>query len=170
VHTAEDQTVAAGHSVDVDPARWQAGLDALLGRVAARFGRVEPRRRARAFVLGLLADLPRKNCWTLAEHAGEPSPDGLQHLLGRAVWDEDGVRDDLRAYVVEHLGDPEAVLVVDETGDLKKGTTTVGVQRQYTGTAGRVENAQVAVYLVYASQTGHGVIDRELYVPPGLDR
>jgi SRSO17 transposase len=81
---------------------------------------------------GLLADLPRKNCWRIAEHAGELSPDGMQHLLARAVWDEDGVRDDLRAYVVEHLGDPEAVLVVDETGDLKKGTTTVGVQRQYT--------------------------------------
>jgi len=157
--------VAAGHSVD--PACWQAGLEELLGRVAGRFGRVEPRWRARAFVLGLLADLPRKNCWTLAEHAGDASPDGMQHLLGRAVWDEDGVRDDVRAYVVEHLGDPEAVLVVDETGDLKKGTTTVGVQRQYTGTAGRVENAQVAVYLVYASQAGHGVIDRELYVPRG---
>src|SRR6266545_6019689 len=83
-----------GHSVAVDPACWQAGLEELLGRVAGRFGRVEPRWRARALVLGLLADLPRKNCWTLAEHAGDPSPDGLQHLLGRAVWDEDGVRDD----------------------------------------------------------------------------
>jgi SRSO17 transposase len=101
---------------------------------------VEPRRRAKAFVLGLLADLPRKNCWTIAEHAGDPSPDGMQHLLGRAVWDQDGVRDDLRAYVVEHLGDPGAVLVIDETGDLKKGTGTVGVQRQYTGIAGRIEN------------------------------
>ena len=89
----------------------------------------------------------------------------MQHLLARAVWDHDGVRDDLRAYVVEHLGDPGAVLVVDETGDLKKGTQTVGVQRQYTGTAGRVENAQVAVFLTYASPAGHGVIDRELYVP-----
>jgi hypothetical protein len=165
VSTTEDQTVAAGHSVD--PARWQGELDALLGRVAARFGRVEPRRRARAFVLGLLADLPRKNCWTLAEHAGDPTPDGMQHLLARAVWDHDGVRDDLRAYVVEHLGDPQAVLVVDETGDLKKGTQTVGVQRQYTGTAGRVENAQVAVLLAYASDAGHAVIDRELYVPRG---
>jgi SRSO17 transposase len=163
VITTEAQTVAAGHSVD--PARWQAGLEELLGRVAGRFGRVEPRWRARAFVLGLLADLPRKNCWTIAEHAGDASPDGMQHLLGRAVWDEDAVRDDLRAYVVEHLGDPEAVLVIDETGDLKKGTTTVGVQRQYTGTAGRVENAQVAVYLVYAIDAGHALIDRELYLP-----
>ena len=88
------------------------------------------------------------------------------HLLGRAVWDHDGVRDDLRAYLVEALGDPEAVLVVDETGDLKKGSQSVGVQRQYTGTAGRIENAQVAVYLVYASQAGHAMIDREPYVPP----
>jgi len=155
--------VAVGHSLS--PARWQAGLDELLGQIAGRFGRVEPRRRARAFVLGLLADLPRKNCWTIAEHAGDPSPDGMQHLLARAVWDEDKIRDDVRDYLVEHLGDPQAVLVVDETGDLKKGTTTAGVQRQYTGTAGRIENAQVAVYLAYASSAGHGVIDRELYLP-----
>jgi SRSO17 transposase len=128
---------------------------------------VEPRRRARAFVLGLLADLPRKNCWSIAEHAGDASPDGMQHLLARAVWDEDGVRDDLRAYLVEHLGDRAAVLVVDETGDLKKGTGTVGVQRQYTGTAGKVDNAQVAVYLAYTTAAGHGVIDRELYLPRG---
>jgi SRSO17 transposase len=159
--------VAAVHSLEVDPAGWQAGLEELLGRVAGRFGRVEPRQRARAFVLGLLADLPRKNCWTIAEHAGDASPDGMQHLLGRAVWDHDGVRDDVRASVVEHLSDPEAVLVIDETGDLKKGLQTVGVQRQYTGTAGRIENAQVAVYLLYASDAGHAMIDRELYVPRG---
>ena len=131
--------MAAGHSLDVDPARWQRGLEELLGRVAGRFGRVEPRRRARAFVRGLLADLPRKNCWTIAEHAGDHSPDGMQHLLGRAVWDHDGVRDDLRAHLVEALGDRAAVLVIDETGDLKKGTQSVGVQRQYTGTAGKVD-------------------------------
>jgi len=104
---------------------------------------------------GLLADLPRKNCWTIAEHAGDPSPDGMQHLLARAVWDHDAVRNDVRAYVVEHLGDQQATLVIDETGDVKKGAHTVGVQRQYTGTAGRVENAQVSVYLVYASDAGH---------------
>jgi SRSO17 transposase len=86
------------------------------------------------------------NCWTLAEHAGDCSPDGMQHLLARAKWDADGVRDDVRAFAVEHLGDPGAVLVVHETGDLKKGTATARVQRQYTGTAGRIENAQVAVY------------------------
>jgi SRSO17 transposase len=137
--------VAVGRSVVVE--RWPGMLDELLGRVAGRFPRVEPRRRVRGFVLGLLADLPRKNCWAIAEHAGDASPDGMQHLLGRAVWDTDGVCDDLRDYVTEHLGDPHGVLVVDETGDVKKGTATVGTQRQYTGTAGRIENAQVAVYL-----------------------
>jgi len=134
-------------------------------RVGSRFGRVEPRRRARAFVLGLLAELPRKNCWTIAGQAGDATPDGMQHLLARARWDADGVRDDLRGYVTEYLGDPDAVLVVDETGDLKKGTATAGVQRQYTGTAGRIENAQVAVYLGYAAPAGHALIDRELYLP-----
>jgi SRSO17 transposase len=136
-----------------------------MGGVAGRFGRVDLRRRARAFVRGLLADLPRKNCWTIAEHAGDATPDGMQHLLARAVWDHDQVRDDLRDHVVDHLRDPEATLVIDETGDLKKGTHTVGVQRQYTGTAGRIENAQVAVYLVYATDAGHAMVDRELYLP-----
>jgi SRSO17 transposase len=116
-------------------------------------------------MLGLLAGLPRKNCWTLAVQAGEASPDGMQHLLERAVWDAGGVRDDVRDYVIEHLGDPGAVLVVDETGDVKKGTATAGVQRQYTGTAGKIENAQVAVYLTYAAPGGHALIDRELYLP-----
>jgi SRSO17 transposase len=133
--------------------------------VGSRFRRVEPRRRARAFVLGLLAELPRKNCWTIAEQAGDATPDGMQHLLARARWDADGVRDDLRGYVTDQLGDPGAVLVVDETGDLKKGTATAGVQRQYTGTAGRIENAQVAVYLGYAAPAGHALIERELYLP-----
>lgn len=96
---------------------------------------------------------------------GEATPDGMQHLLGRAKWEADQVRDDLREYVVEHLHDDQAVLVVDETGDVKKGTGTAGVQRQYTGTAGRIENAQVAVYLVYAGRRGHAAVDRELYVP-----
>jgi SRSO17 transposase len=155
--------VAACHSVDPD--RWQRGFDDLMGRIAGRFVRVEPRRRVRSFVLGLLAGLPRTNCWTIAEHAGEPSPDGMQHLLARASWDADAVRDDLRGYVVDHLADPGAVLVVDETGDVKKGTHTVGVQRQYTGTAGRIENAQVGVHLVYAAEHGHAFIDRALYLP-----
>ena len=136
-----------------------------MGRIAGRFGRVEPRRRARAFVLGLLSGLRRKNCWTIAEQAGDATPDGMQHLLAGARWDAAAVRDDLRGYVVEHLGDPGAVLVVDETGDLKKGTASAGVQRQYTGTAGRVENCQVGVFLSYASAAGHALIDRELYLP-----
>ena len=117
-------------------------FDELMGRIAGRFARVEPRRRARAFVLGLLADLPRKNCWTIAEQAGDATPDGMQHLLAAARWDADAVRDDLRGYVVERLGDPDAVLVVDETGDIKKGSASAGVQRQYSGTAGRVENSR----------------------------
>ncbi|MFE6555248.1 IS701 family transposase [Streptomyces sp. NPDC057746] len=136
-----------------------------MGRIAGQFVRVEPRRRARAFVLGLLSDLPRKNCWTLAEHAGDANPYGLQHLLSRAKWDADAVRDDIRGFVVGKLHDTAAVLVVDETGDLKKGTATVGVQRQYTGTAGRIENSQVAVYLAYSTRRGHAAIDRELNVP-----
>lgn len=155
--------MAVGHSVG--PVGWEAEADRLLGRVAGRFARVETRRRVRGFMHGLLADLPRKNCWSIAEHAGDRDPHGMQHFLARASWDTDGVRDDLRDYVTEHLGDPDAVLVVDETGDLKKGRETVGVQRQYTGTAGRIENAQVAVYLTYAGARGHALIDRELYLP-----
>jgi SRSO17 transposase len=149
----------------VGPAGWSTGVDELLERVAARFGRIELRGRVRGFVLALLADLPRKNCWTIAEHAGDATPDGMQHLLARAVWDTDGVAEDLRDYVVDHLADPAAVLVIDETGDVKRGSRTVGVQRQYTGTAGRIENSQVAVYLTYATRGGHALIDRELYLP-----
>jgi SRSO17 transposase len=163
VSTFEDQAVAAGHSVDAG--RWDAESDRLLDLMAARFPRVETRRRVRGFVLGLLADLPRKNCWSIAEHAGDRDPHGMQYLLARASWDTDGVRDDLREYVVGALGDTDAVLVIDETGDLKKGACTVGTQRQYTGTAGRIENAQVAVYLTYAAARGHTLIDRELYLP-----
>jgi len=158
-----DQAVAVGHSVEaVD---WATEADRLLGRMAGRFARVETRRRVRSFLFGLLADLPRKNCWSIAEHAGDGDPHGMQHLLARASWDTDGVRDDLRDYVVGALGDTDGILVVDETGDLKKGVHTVGVQRQYTGTAGRIENAQVAVYLAYAGRRGHAMIDRELYLP-----
>ena len=155
--------VAAGHSADPD--RWGVLFDELMSRIAGRFRRVEPRRRARAFVLGLIAGLPRKNCWTIAEHAGEATPDGTQHLLERARWDADAVRDDVRGYVAGQLADPQAVLVVDETGGVKKGSATAGVQRQYTGTAGRVENAQVAVWLTYAGRAGHALIDRRLYLP-----
>jgi SRSO17 transposase len=155
--------VAAGHSIDSD--RLRGEFEGLLGRIGGRFRRVETRWRVRSFLLGLMVGLARANCWTLAEHAGEASPHGMQRLLARAVWDADEVRDDLRGYVVDRLGSVGAVLVVDETGDLKKGTATVGVQRQYTGTAGRVENAQVAVYLAYATDRGHAFIDRALYLP-----
>jgi SRSO17 transposase len=163
VTTHDNLAVAAGHSVDAG--RWLGIFDELMLRVGVRFRRVEPRRRARAFVLGLLAGLPRANCWSIAEHAGDASPAGMQHLLSRARWDADGVRDDIRGYVAEHLGNPGGMLVVDETGDLKKGAASAGVQRQYTGTAGRVENCQVAVFLTYAAPGGHALIDRELYLP-----
>jgi SRSO17 transposase len=126
---------------------WTQELEALCERIAPRFGRVELRRRAGAFLRGLLAGVERKNGWQLAEQAGEATPDGMQRLLNHARWDPDEVRDDLRGYVVEHLGDPGAVLVIDETGFLKKGTKSAGVQRQYSGTAGRIENCQVGVFL-----------------------
>lgn len=167
VKTSDDFAVAAGHSVEhgVDSVRWQAEFDELLASIGPRFFRVEPRLRVRRFLAGLLSDMPVKNCWTIAEHAGETRPDGMQRLLADAAWDQDGVRDDLRVYVVDRLRDTDAVLVVDETGDLKKGTKTVGVQRQYSGTAGRIENCQIAVYLSYVSKHGHAFLDRELYLP-----
>ena len=140
-------------------------LDRLHARVAGRFARAEPRARMRGYVVGLVAGLERKNGWTLAERAGEASPDGMQRLLRWADWDIDGVRDDVREYVVECLGDPGGVLVLDDTGFLKKGTRSAGVQRQYSGTAGRVENCQIGTFLAYASPRGHALIDRELYVP-----
>jgi SRSO17 transposase len=142
-----------------------AGLDQLHERIAGRFARSEPRSRVREYVSGLVAGLERKNGWTLAEWAGEVSPDGMQRLLRRADWDVDGVRDDVRAYVVEQLGEPDGVLIADDTGFLKKGTRSAGVQRQYSGTAGRTENCQVGVFLAYASARGHALIDRELYLP-----
>jgi SRSO17 transposase len=120
-------------------------LEALCERIAPRFGRIEVRRRAGGFLQGLLSAAERKNGWQLAEQAGDHTPDGMQRLLNHARWDADQVRDDLRDYVVEHLGDPGGVLVVDETGFLKKGTKSAGVKRQYSGTAGRIENCQVGV-------------------------
>ena len=152
-------------TIDDDLAAWIAGLDDLFALVAGRFFRVEPRLRARAYVRGLLAPLAAKNGWTLAEAAGDATPDGMQRLLNRATWDDDGVRDDVRAYVTRHLGAADGVLVVDETGFLKKGTKSAGVQRQYSGTAGRVENCQLGVFCAYASSKGRALIDRELYLP-----
>ncbi len=121
---------------------WAAELEALCERIGPRFHRMELRRRTGAFLRGLLADVERKNSWQLAEQAGAATPDGMQRLLNHARCDPEAVRDDLRGYVLEHLGDPGAVLVVDETGFLKKGTKSAGVQRQYSGTAGRIENCQ----------------------------
>src|SRR5918999_4169311 len=145
--------------------RWADQLDDLCTRIASRFSRVEPRRRARAYLQGLLAPVERKNGWQLAEAAGDRTPDGVQDVLARMRWDADLVRDDLRAYVVEHLGDEQAVLVLDETGFLKQGDKSCGVQRQYSGTAGRIENCQIGVFLGYASRHGQALIDRALYLP-----
>jgi len=155
-------------SVEVDVAdvdEWAAGLEVLHARIAPRFARSEPRERVLAYVRGLLAPLERKNSWTLAEQAGEAIPDGMQRLLADADWDGDAVRDDVRDYVVEHLGDRSGVLVVDETGFLKKGVKSAGVGRQYSGTAGRIENCQIGVFLGYATGTARTFVDRELYLP-----
>jgi SRSO17 transposase len=153
------------HAALDEVAAWGRGLGALHARIGARFRRAEPRRRALAYLRGLTSSVERKNGWQLAEQAGEGTPDGMQRLLATADWDAEAVRDDLRAYVVEHLGDPEAVLIIDETGFLKKGTKSVGVQRQYSGTAGRIENCQIGVFLAYASAQGRTFLDRELYLP-----
>jgi len=145
---------------------WAAELEQMHRRIARRFVRPEPRKRALSYLKGLTGTVERKNGWQLAEAAGEATPDGIQRLLNTAEWDAEVVRDDLREYVVEHLGDDEGgVLIVDETGFLKKGTKSVGVKRQYTGTAGKTENCQVGVFLCYASENGAAFIDRALYLP-----
>jgi SRSO17 transposase len=152
-------------SVDDRVARWRVGFDEMFALVAGRFAQADSRRRARMYVLGLLSGAERKNSWTLAEQAGDLTPDGMQRLLNFYRWDADAVRDDLRGYVLKHLGDPSGVVVADETGFLKKGTKSAGVQRQYSGTAGRIENCQLGVFLTYASAKGRALIDRELYLP-----
>jgi SRSO17 transposase len=140
-------------------------LDELVGLISGRFARVEPRRRVGSYVRGLLAGLERRNGWTLSEHAGAVSPDGMQRLLRTAGWDVDGVRDDVRGYVLEHLGDPASgVFVVDDTGFVKKGVRSAGVARQSTGTTGKVDNCQIGVFLAYASKHGRALVDRELYL------
>jgi len=147
-------------------AAWSESFNELFAQVAGAFGNAAVRRHGRAYLLGLLSHAERKNGWTLAEFAGDVSPDGLQRLLNFSPWDEDACRDAVRRYVVAHLGDPAAVLAVDETGFLKKGRMSAGVARQYTGTAGRVENSQVGVFLAYAAGDGpRALIDRELYLP-----
>ena len=144
---------------------WLAGVERLHARIASRFCRAEVRARARRYLLGLLSSVERKNGWQLAERLHEPGPQGVQRLLNAAAWDPELVRDDLRAYVVEHLGAPDGVLIVDETGFLKKGTKSAGVARQYSGTAGRRENQQIGVFLAYASSRGCAFVDRVLYIP-----
>lgn len=144
---------------------WSEGLQDLHTRIASRFARKEPRKRVLSYIKGLLSPVERKNSWQLAEYIGDKTPDGVQRLLATYDWDADLVRDDLRSYVVEHLGDHAGVLVVDETGFIKKGVKSAGVKRQYSGTAGRIENCQIGVFLAYASSKGRAFLDRELYLP-----
>ena len=152
--------------MDIDFSHWGPGFDAYMGAFSSRFPRVEPRRRAASYVRGLLSELERKNGWTIAEGAGDKTPDGMQRLLNASQWDEDGARDDLRSVIINAIGDQEhAILVVDETGFLKKGKKSAGVARMYTGTAGKTENCQIGVFLAYTSPAGHALIDRELYLP-----
>ena len=146
-------------------ARWAEGIEQVHVCIAGRFRRPEPRRRVLDYLRGLVSPVQRKNGWQLAEQAGDSTPDGVQRLPYSYRWDANLVRDDLRSYVLEHLGDSGGVLVVNETGFLKKGTKSVGVQRQYSGTARRVENCQIGVFLAYASTKGRTLLDRELYLP-----
>ena len=150
-----------------DVETWANELDAVAERLAPLFARSEPRRNAADYLRALLGDVERKNAWQVAEYAGDDTPYALQHLLGRAGWDADAARDLLCAYVAENLADPDGVLVVDETGFLKKGSKSAGVQRQYCGTAGRIENCQIGVFLAFTGRHGRAPIDRELYLPKG---
>jgi SRSO17 transposase len=144
---------------------WADDLAELGALIGPRFARSEPREHALAYLRGLLSTEERKNSWTLSERAGDSTPDGMQRLLSTTDWDPDLVRDDLRQYVVDGVGDPDGVLIFDETGFLKKGTRSAGVGRQYSGTAGRIENCQIGVFLVYAGRAGRTFLDRELYLP-----
>ena len=159
------QTLLEREDVLREALDWEAGLQALHARIALRFSRSESRQRVLAYLQGLLGSVERKNGWQLAECAGDATPDGVQRLLAVYHWDADQVRDDLQGYVVEHLGDPGGVLVVDETGFLKQGKKSVGVKRQYSGTAGKVENCQIGVFLAYGSRYGAAFLDREIYLP-----
>jgi SRSO17 transposase len=151
----------------LDVQMWEVYWTEIERRIGSAFARSDARSRALAYLAGLLSPAERKNSWQLAEISGNHTPYGFQHLLGRADWDPDVLRDRLRAYVVDYLADPDAVGVIDETGFLKKGTHSAGVARQYSGTAGRIENCQIGVFLAYASELGHTLLDRELYLPEG---
>jgi SRSO17 transposase len=154
------QQTSESKATVAEAGRWSRGLEALAERIRGRFPRSEPRERATAYLRGLLSSVERKNSWQLAEELGEKKPYGFQHLLGRAEWDADEVRDDLQSYVREQFDDAGAFLVIDETGFLKKGVKSAGVARQYTGTAGRIENCQVGVFLTYACARGRTFLDR----------
>jgi SRSO17 transposase len=158
-------TVEAPSSFSSPEELWTNLFDSLCERIGPCFARSETRERVKAYLRGLLSPIERKNGWQLAEEAGLPTPYAMQYLLNRAVWDSDEVRDQLQAYVRERIADADGMLVIDETGFLKKGKKSVGVQRQYSGTAGRIENCQLGVFLTYASKAGHTLVDRELYVP-----
>jgi SRSO17 transposase len=155
----------AGLPTVAQVADWAGELNAVAGRLGRHFARSEPRQRAVGYVRGLLSRTERKNGWQLAEYLGDPTPDGVQHLLARADWDADAVRDDLTRYAAGHLGDTDGVPVVDETGFLKKGRKSAGVARRYSGTAGRIENCQIGVFLGYAGAKGRALLDRALYLP-----
>ena len=157
--------LAGAKTTPDDVCRWAQQLFPLHARIAPRFARPEPHRRALAYVQGILSAVERKNGWQLAEYAREARPDGMQRLLSSAVWDVNGVCDDVRASVVEQLGKREAVLVIDETSFLKRGEQSAGVGWQYCGTTGQVENCQVGVFLSSVTPKGHALIDRELYLP-----
>ena len=144
---------------------WADGLAELSALIGRRFARSEPREHAMAYVRGLLSAEERKNSWTLSEWAGDATPNGMQRLLSTTDWDPDLVRDDLQSYVVRYLGDPGGVLIIDETGFLKKGARSAGVARQYSGTAGRVENCQIGVFLTYATAAGRTFLDRSCTCP-----
>lgn len=148
-----------------DVRRWAKELERVGETIAARFGRPEVRRRAPQYLRGLIAQVERKNGWQLADYLGDETPKNLQHFIARSQWNADEVRDDLQRYVVESLADDDGVLVIDETGFLKKGTKSAGVARMYSGTAGRIENCQIGVFLAYVTSKGHTLIDRELYLP-----
>lgn len=151
--------------ISVEVEAWAAQFEELFARIAGRFGRVEPRRCARDYIRGLLGPVERKNSWQIAEYTGHTAPYRFQYLLGRADWDPDRIRDDVRDYVFEHLGEPDGVLIVDDTGFIKKGETSAGVARQYTGTSGKIDNCQIGVFAAYASRRRRALIDRELYLP-----
>ena len=158
-------TAEVEHELQTVGERWHSTLDSVHARIGSRFRRAEARSRVRRYLEGLIAPVARKNGWQLAEYLGDAGPQGVQRLLNAAEWDADAVRDDLRAVVVDALGDPAGVLIVDETGFLKKGAKSAGVARQYSGTAGRRENQQIGVFLAYATSRGAAFVDRALYLP-----